>query len=384
MKTPNPDLDPFVDPFIEALQSDLPTSDQEARVRARLLAAGILGAGAALTTSSSAAALGGSGGTSASAGLGGASATSLGGASATSLGGASATSLGGAATVSAGTAGGLGAAPAVLAKAGLLSKVLVLPLAAKVGVATTLAVAVAATSLPLLTSHRAEAPRSDAAPASVASGAKLPRAAGNARPAQPGAGGEVALLAPSQGRSGDTSNKGMSAPNAAADATGASARTSASGVPSASAASGLHAASSGIPASAASRPREPRDASGSAGSARTTSTQRARSTGSAGRVAAAPTRAATASAQPPIDSDTPRGHTATVSASTLAEETRLMERAMLALGEGDSALARGALEEHARRFPAGMLQPERERALDRLRRAEAEEQQRRTQQPAPR
>jgi hypothetical protein len=49
-----------------------------------------------------------------------------------------------------------------------------------------------------------------------------------------------------------------------------------------------------------------------------------------------------------------------------------MEQAMLALGEGDTALARRSLDEHARRFPAGLLQPERERALERLRHAAAE------------
>ena len=38
MKTPNPD----VDPFVEALRGDLPSADAEARVRARLLAAGVV------------------------------------------------------------------------------------------------------------------------------------------------------------------------------------------------------------------------------------------------------------------------------------------------------------------------------------------------------
>jgi hypothetical protein len=56
-----------------------------------------------------------------------------------------------------------------------------------------------------------------------------------------------------------------------------------------------------------------------------------------------------------------------VRASTLGEETRLVEQAMLAMGEGDGALARRYLEEHARRFPAGLLERERERALARLR-----------------
>ena len=51
--------------------------------------------------------------------------------------------------------------------------------------------------------------------------------------------------------------------------------------------------------------------------------------------------------------------------STLGEEARLMERAMLALGQGDAELARRFLAEHARRFPHGLLAPERERATER-------------------
>jgi TolA-binding protein len=61
-----------------------------------------------------------------------------------------------------------------------------------------------------------------------------------------------------------------------------------------------------------------------------------------------------------------------VRASSLGEETRLMEQAMVALGEGDQQQARRSLEEHARRFPGGLLQRERERGLARLRHVEAE------------
>lgn len=46
-----------------------------------------------------------------------------------------------------------------------------------------------------------------------------------------------------------------------------------------------------------------------------------------------------------------------------------MERAMVALGAGDLELARRSLQEHARRFPDGLLERERERALARLRSA---------------
>jgi hypothetical protein len=50
-----------------------------------------------------------------------------------------------------------------------------------------------------------------------------------------------------------------------------------------------------------------------------------------------------------------------------------MEQAMVALGEGDGELARRSLEEHARRFPSGLLQRERERAFARLRQADAQQ-----------
>ena len=43
-----------------------------------------------------------------------------------------------------------------------------------------------------------------------------------------------------------------------------------------------------------------------------------------------------------------------------------MERAMLSLSEGDYEQARHHLEEHARRFPRGLLLPERRRAEARL------------------
>ena len=55
------------------------------------------------------------------------------------------------------------------------------------------------------------------------------------------------------------------------------------------------------------------------------------------------------------------------SASTLLEETRLIEQALAALGGDDRASARYWLGEHARRFPDGLLLPERQRALERLR-----------------
>jgi len=61
-----------------------------------------------------------------------------------------------------------------------------------------------------------------------------------------------------------------------------------------------------------------------------------------------------------------RGRTEPARASTLSEEARLISEAMLALGAGDAVQARRCLEDHARRFPGGLLERERERALERL------------------
>jgi hypothetical protein len=52
--------------------------------------------------------------------------------------------------------------------------------------------------------------------------------------------------------------------------------------------------------------------------------------------------------------------------STLAEETRLLDAAFAALTAGNRAQAASLLQEHERRFPAGLLQKERERAKTRL------------------
>jgi hypothetical protein len=299
MKTPSPDIDPFADAFVEALQSDLPTTEQEARVRARLLAAGILGAGAALTTSTSAAALGTSGVTSNAA-----------------LGASAGAGAAGAGAAGAGAAGGLGAAPVVLVKAGLLSKVLMLPLAAKVGVAATLAVAVAATSAPLVLKHRAT---STSAQTVAAAPGALP---GNGP--SPGKGPSVAPL-PSVANA-------VAAPG--------------SGAPLGADRGGRSIVAGTVTATAGVAQRKParRDANAST----------------------PVTESAADSATPRRSASRARSATVTASESTLGEEARLMEQAMLALGEGDTDLARRALEEHARRFPAGLLQPERERALERL------------------
>jgi hypothetical protein len=50
----------------------------------------------------------------------------------------------------------------------------------------------------------------------------------------------------------------------------------------------------------------------------------------------------------------------------LAEETRVLDAAFAALAAGNRSQAAALLQEHERRFPAGLLQKERERAKARL------------------
>jgi len=287
MKTDNPPIEPDVDPFVEALRDDLPSAADERRVRARLLAAGVVVGSAALSVQTAAALTGPGASVPAGAGTG---ALAAGG---SALNGATS---GAALTGASGAAGGLGAAGApALIKVGLLSKVLVLPLAAKVGVATTLAVAVAATSIPLVLDR-------DAGTAKVANVAAPPPAARVAAP--PPAARDVApLLSPAV-----------------------------------------------VPGARESGTREPEVAPSAAGDGADPTPRADTGVSSAPRVSR-PSRA-------------PRAASAHTSA--LSEEARLMERAMLALGEGDHVLARRSLEEHARRFPRGLLARERERAFTRL------------------
>jgi TolA-binding protein len=53
-------------------------------------------------------------------------------------------------------------------------------------------------------------------------------------------------------------------------------------------------------------------------------------------------------------------------ASTLAEETRLLDGAFAALAAGDRGRASQLIQEHEARYPNGLLQKERERARLRL------------------
>jgi hypothetical protein len=363
MKTPNPHVDPFVvaDPFVEALRGDLPSAADEARVRARLLAAGVAMTGAALSTSSAASPFGAA--TGVASGTVGAVPGGVASGAAVSGAAVSGAAVSGAAVggLGAGAAGGslAAGAPAALVKAGLLSKLL-LPVAAKVGVAATLAVAVAATSVPLVLRHEAprEAPTARATPAGDERMARFPMEKGLP------AARELAPELPSRGGA-EVPALDLASPRAGSET---------------AATSGHAAAASGAPTDGSAVP-PPRPAAVAApkaarGAGVTSARPRRVSPVVAGRSSAdepsAPTRSEL-SAPAPGARDGSEGRTELVRSSSLGEETRLMERAMVALGEGDRELARRSLEEHARRFPGGLLQRERERALERLRQADAEQ-----------
>jgi hypothetical protein len=81
----------------------------------------------------------------------------------------------------------------------------------------------------------------------------------------------------------------------------------------------------------------------------------------------APTRhEGVASAPSQVDFAPTDAASAAKAASTLAEETRLLDSAFAELSAGRAARARELVAEHQRRFPNGLLQKERERARVRL------------------
>ena len=338
MKTPMPD----VDAFVEALRGDLPSADDEARVRARLLAATVVATSAALTSTSAGASLGSAGASAGGVTASGAPAAValVGGASAGAAGVAGGTAAGvaGGAGVASGTAavsgtaaagaGALGAAAPAAAKVGLLAKLLVLPLGAKVGAVASVAVAVAATSVPLVM-HQT---RDSSAEASNAS--------------------EIAAVSSPGTRPFDATKRRAEptrdepAPEEAARDGAAFTEPQPSQVP----------ARPALVGEASSSPAVPSDAQRERGDVARRRAIPPRRSGSSSTTPAKTTRAAPSAAQ-----------TAPARMSALGEETRLMERAMLALGQGDAQLARRFLDEHARRFPRGLLAPERERAQERAR-----------------
>jgi hypothetical protein len=331
---------PEVDVFIEALRSDLPSASDEARVRARLYAAGVLATSAAVTTSASGAAGSGAAASGTSGTLlsasGAAPHAALSGTAASGAAASGAVASAGMTTVGAGAGAstvagslGAGAAPAAIVKAGLLSKVLLLPAAAKLGVAATLAVA-AATGVPLVLERTQ--PEAIVAPRSaVKTPASVGPVASVRAPAEPTQQADALLQPASRGA------------NVAA----------------------AEDSRQGSAAAETPRPQPPAEAALRSGKA-------------AHQPAGARTRESQNEAQsnaherarsPVVVAE--RGRTEAVRASTLGEEARLIEQAMLALGAGDTALARRLLEDHTRRFPDGALARERERALERVRQAAA-------------
>lgn len=260
MKTPKDDIDPFVkaEPFVEALRGDFPTEREAARVRARLLGAGLI-----------------------------------------------VTSAGVAAKAAAGTLGKAGVLQASAVKVSLASKLLALPVATKIVMGTTLAVAVA-TSVPVAMQAAERAPATARAPV-----APPVTAAPAAAPAS-----TPAVLARDVPELSSASGLDRAAATATRPVTTAPTST------------------------AAREPRRPREPD----------------------EAPSPVDSALAPAmQPP-----------TQPASTLREETRVIEQALAALGRHDRQAARRLLAEHARRFPEGLLRRERERAFERLTRREGD------------
>jgi hypothetical protein len=286
------------DPFIHALREDLPSATDEARVRARLLAAGLI-AGGALSSSSAAAA-----------------------------------------------SGAALASKAVASQAGFLSKLALLPTAAKVGIAT---VALAGVSLPLVVERleRAE-PIVAQAVAAKASAASAPLRA----PAAPSAAPAPARASVLPARLAEPEPVKVPAmdPLAVAPATKV-------------------------------RPRGATEEQGSVHK-RTVSVRATKSRGHEGdvpvaaEVVAAPSAPAIESKPAVAAEPLPAVAAAPVAdappspapPSTLGEETEIMERALTALAAGDHDHARYWLMEHARRFPDGLLQHERVRIRERLER----------------
>jgi hypothetical protein len=244
--------DSQLDPLLRALRDDLPSEHDAARIRARLVGAGVLAAGVAT--------------------------------------------------------------PAAAAGAsGWLGKLALLPLGAKIGLA------VAATSLALapvaygvVTNGRA--PRGASTPAAPAPARTTPTVNTAAAPAR-----DARAAAP-VGEESAASPADLAAPQVT--------RERVRSLPDA------------LPAKTAERPVEPEPAP-------------------AGETAAVGSFPLAAAAGPARDE------------GTLRAETALMERALAALGAGDRAAARRLLQEHATRFPNGLLAPERARAFERLSALEA-------------
>jgi hypothetical protein len=270
-----------VEGLIEALQSDLPTGADEARVRAKLVGAGVLASGVLTGASAGAATVGTAPVGTASLGTASLGTASLGTAS---LGTAS---LGTAA--SGGTSAGTAAS--VAGQVGLWSQVAALPVIAKLGAATTL-LAVAASVGVSYTS---------VSPTSQSSAGRTTASQGGAKPAH-----EVAAELP------ESAPALAPLPKASPEA-------------------------AQLPLAEVPRKEISSEAT-----------------------TAVAEREVTPASPPVVNAKS------ALRATTLAQETPLIERAMLAIQAGDSARARYWLAEHARLFPQGLLARERSLAAARI------------------
>lgn len=372
MNTPKLD----VDSLIEALRGDLPSEREEARVRARLIAAGVIAATAMTTAEVSAASLT----------VAGAATKSMAG-SVAGAAGAATSSATGAAALGAGTSvAPLAALPVGLAQAGLWAKVIALPLAAKIGIAGTVAVGVAAGSVPALhelqsaANERATAALVERAPepGSPSKTSSLPRAVlpvaddralPQAESAAVGA-PEAPTSAPSIGAAAPRANETRRELDArgpaeierrprAANALGTAAASLAGVRASAESPHGAQ----GTRAARMGQPESPRANSANAAAPAPVVAEKPGAASAASVSSDAPAVANSAGGAERAEIGRAGTPNAYASASTLAEETGLMERAIAALHDGDLALARYWLSEHERRFPHGLLTRERLRAL---------------------
>lgn len=291
---------PEDDLFVEALRADLPSARDEARVKARLLSAGVI---ASVVMSSTNVAAGGAG------------------------------------------VGGAAGAQATLAKIGVFAKLGSLPVAAKAGVAVAVTAAAVGTAVPVV-QHQREVARQEqhTRAAQQLPRPPVPQLESVRRPAP-----SEAALAPRP----ELSTPPVAAPVAEA----------ATALPSQRVERASNTARAVVPP----RAEAP------------VITKPAQTESPVSRVVEQPGATATFKEAAPeavlpgppaaaAPDETALSGRATE--SNLAEETRLIERALSALSDGRLELSRHWLDEHARRFPDGLLAIERRRGLERLRHAE--------------
>jgi hypothetical protein len=282
---------PEFEALVEALRADVPSTADRERVRRRLLACGVAVSASVTASGTAAAGIGGS---------------------------------------ASGSAAGVGA------KAGLLTPLAGLSLAAKVGVAS--AVVAVSVAMPIMTArqhgsnaHRTQTTIAASSSHASRSGVSRTAAAVIAEPAPvPRANARAAASPPAEVSSAAMPMLAAPTTPVVARSTRVRARAAAAGAPAPrSAEPPLAAAARAIPQSASED-------------------------------STATTASDVSTSQPPI------ALASLPAASALREEAELLERALSALRSGDRARARDALASHARRFAHGALEHERERIERRI------------------